>query len=53
MRAGIGSWAADEEMNTSRDPGAIFGSTAAVTTKQESKLAARIVRHWSKVCLRA
>ena len=53
MRAIIGSCAADDEMNTSREPVRIRGSTAEVTTKQESRLADMIARHCSKVCLRA
>ncbi|KEP40231.1 hypothetical protein MKSMC1_46510 [Mycobacterium kansasii] len=53
VRAGIGSCAADEEMKTNREPGPMRGSTAEVTTKQESRLAEMIVRHCSKVCLRA
>ena len=53
VRAGIGSWAADDETNTNREPGCISGSAACVTTKQESRLADIVVRHCSNVCLRA
>ncbi len=53
VRAGIGSWAADDEMKTSREPARMRGSTAAVTTKHESRLAEMMVRHCSNVCLRA
>ena len=49
----IGSCAADDEMNTNREPGFIRGSAADVTTKHESRLAEIVARHWSKVCLRA
>ena len=45
--------AADDEMNTSREPARMRGSTAAVTTKHESRLAEMIARHCSNVCLRA
>ncbi len=51
--ARIGSWAAEEEMNTKREPAFIRGSAADVTTKHESRLAEMVARHWSKVCLRA
>ncbi len=51
--AGIGSWAADDEMNTKREPAFIRGSAAEVTTKHESRLAEIVARHCSKVCLRA
>ncbi len=53
VRAGIGSCAADDEMNTSREPAFILGSTADVTTKHESRLADMMACHCSKVCLRA
>ena len=49
----IGSCAADDDMNTNREPGFIRGSAADVTTKHESRLAEMISRHCSKVCLRA
>src|SRR6476469_4911092 len=41
----IGSWAADDEMNTNREPGRIRGSAAEVTTKHESKFADIVARH--------
>ena len=53
VRAIIGSCAADDEMNTNREPGFILGSAAEVTTKHESRLADIVARHCSKVCLRA
>ena len=53
VRAIIGSCAAEEEMKTNREPGRIRGSTADVSTKQESRLADMIVCHCSNVCLRA
>lgn len=53
MRAGIGSCAAEDEMNTSRESAFILGSTAEVTTKHESRFAEMMARHCSKVCLRA
>ena len=48
----IGSWAADDEMNTNREPAFICGSAAEVTTKHESRLAEMVAFHCSKVCLR-
>ena len=45
VRAGIGSCAADDEMNTSREPARMRGSTAEVTTKHESRFAEMIACH--------
>ena len=41
----MGSWAADDEMNTKREPCFILGSAADVTTKHESRLADIVARH--------
>jgi len=53
VRARIGSCAADDEMNTNREPAFILGRAADVTTKHESRFADIVARHCSKVCLRA
>src|SRR5690349_6634258 len=49
----IGSWAADDEMKTNREPGFMRGGAAEVATKHESRLADIVSRHCSNVCLRA
>ncbi len=50
---GMGSCDAEDDTNTKRDPGTINGRASEATTKQESRLAAIVVRHCSMLCLRA